>query len=726
MSGKNLTLQTSPTYNASGKFGQSLSGGNGYSANQPITAFPFTLEAWVKATASGSVEVAAGRASVGWFGKAANNTAVAHFGAGVGGTGPGNDITLASAVNIADGAWHHLRLVVTSAGGTFSVDGVQASTSSAAPTFDTANKYFGVRAFFNTDSSATATFPFQGEVDEVAVFNTALPTTYTSPVAAYAGIESGQVALYHLDGNGVDSQGAGAATAVTLSGPTSGTVAVASTAFTVGADGTITGTVVVTPSDGGAGGTFAPTTVSISSASPTATFTYTAATTGAKTISVTNNGSLTNPSNITYTAAAAAAGALDTSKILFSPGNWSISAGSAKTINDGAYFSGSFTGASCTLGFDISATSDPKPKLSYRVDKNGPWTAFDLAATVTLAIPTENASMTTHTFEVVVQQTSEANSRWAPQNTAVVFNGITLAGGGVQSTVPTAKALKGLFFGDSIFNGVNSLNLSTGDSTTRGRASMAYPFLMRDLLDMEVGVVGFGGQGWVTTGGGSVPVFPSTYASLFSGTARVLTGYDAIVINQGQNDVSAATSAQVTTVLNALIAATDRRTKIIILVPLSGRQAANLQAGIAACTAPARVSYVDTTGWFTAANSVDNVHPVGWEHQLSIAPKCAAALRPIIAPVRGARTLRTINLAVFQDAAGTIPAADATALVWSFFDQVSPDALAIPADSGSSATISGGALALQVYSTKSAGAQGYLVLATADGTKAFKGLVTLS
>jgi hypothetical protein len=95
-----------------------------------------------------------------------------------------------------------------------------------------------------------------------------------------------------------------AATAVTLSGPTSGTVSVASSNFTVGANGTITGTVVVTPAATG-GGTFTPSSVSISSGSPTATFSYTPASTGSKTISVTNNGSLSNPSSIAFTSNAA-------------------------------------------------------------------------------------------------------------------------------------------------------------------------------------------------------------------------------------------------------------------------------------------------------------------------------------------------------------------------------------------------------------------------------------
>lgn len=100
-----------------------------------------------------------------------------------------------------------------------------------------------------------------------------------------------------------------AASAVTMTGPTGGAVSVASSNFSIGVSpvgGTISGTVVVTPSDGGGGGTFTPTTVSLTTAAPTATFTYTpSATAGARTISVTNNGGLTNPSNITYTSTSA-------------------------------------------------------------------------------------------------------------------------------------------------------------------------------------------------------------------------------------------------------------------------------------------------------------------------------------------------------------------------------------------------------------------------------------
>lgn len=100
----------------------------------------------------------------------------------------------------------------------------------------------------------------------------------------------------------------GAATATTLSGPSSGTVSVASSNFTVGANGTITGTVTVTPGDAGNGGTFTPTSVAISSGTPTATFTYTPASTGVKTISISDDGGLTDATSLSYTSNAAASG----------------------------------------------------------------------------------------------------------------------------------------------------------------------------------------------------------------------------------------------------------------------------------------------------------------------------------------------------------------------------------------------------------------------------------
>lgn len=157
-----------------------------------------------------------------------------------------------------------------------------------------------------------------------------------------------------------DDLAAAGATAVTMTGPTTSLVGSPSSNFTIGANGTITGTVVVTPSDGGGGGTFTPTTVSISSGTPTATFTYTAGSTGSKTISVTNDGGLTNPSNITLTASSTAATALTltgpssgisgvASTNFTVSTNGTLSASNTVTPSDSSG-GGTFTPATLTLG----------------------------------------------------------------------------------------------------------------------------------------------------------------------------------------------------------------------------------------------------------------------------------------------------------------------------------------------------------------------------------------
>jgi len=162
----------------------------------------------------------------------------------------------------------------------------------------------------------------------------------------------------------------GPATSLTMTGPITGTVGVASSAFTVSADGTLSGSVTVTPSDGGAGGTFTPTTLSLSSGVTSGTFTYTAASSGAKTISITNNGSLTNPGTITYAASATSATALSASgpssgasgvasSTITVTANGAL--GSSVTVTPSSTVAGTFSPTSATLanGGSVSFTFTP-------------------------------------------------------------------------------------------------------------------------------------------------------------------------------------------------------------------------------------------------------------------------------------------------------------------------------------------------------------------------------
>ncbi len=99
------------------------------------------------------------------------------------------------------------------------------------------------------------------------------------------------------------------ATALAISGPSLCITGSPSDPFTVSTNGLI-GTVLVTPSDGGAGGTFSPTTVTLTSASPSAIFTYTPTTEGDKLITVTNNAALENPEGASVIAVAPPVGVI--------------------------------------------------------------------------------------------------------------------------------------------------------------------------------------------------------------------------------------------------------------------------------------------------------------------------------------------------------------------------------------------------------------------------------
>ena len=79
---------------------------------------------------------------------------------------------------------------------------------------------------------------------------------------------------------------------LTYSGPSSVVLGQTAATFTVSLAGGTTpdGPVTVTPSDGGAGGTFTPNTLQLTAAQPAAPFTYTPTCTGARTITLPNNG----------------------------------------------------------------------------------------------------------------------------------------------------------------------------------------------------------------------------------------------------------------------------------------------------------------------------------------------------------------------------------------------------------------------------------------------------
>ena len=195
----NLTAN-SPTYDsAAQKFGTgALSSGYGYTTASPISGFPFTVEGWAKSAAIPSqVAVPFGQGNAFWVGVNASGIVAWQIGTGA--------LTTTSTTWPLN-AWNHLRIVATASTATLCLNGVAIGTMTNPAAL--ASTDFAVGAYGGEGGSATAAaFPWNGEVDEVALWPTALATSFTPQAAAYAGTE-GMVALYHLDGNLTDSTAA--------------------------------------------------------------------------------------------------------------------------------------------------------------------------------------------------------------------------------------------------------------------------------------------------------------------------------------------------------------------------------------------------------------------------------------------------------------------------------------------------------------------------------------
>jgi len=318
--------------------------------------------------------------------------------------------------------------------------------------------------------------------------------------------------------------------------------------------------------------------------------------------------------------------------IVYSPYNWDVTATQAKTINAGAYLRLTFTGAPTTLAatFDVTNMPASASRVGIRVD-GGSWVDSNVAASIPLTIPA-GTTWGSHTVELVMVSSTETANRWlTPQNTAVIFTGLT-ADTVITTRLTRKRNLYGLCLGDSIAEGVRTLNLNAATDPLRNDSRLAWAYPLSHLLGAEVGVVGFGATGISKSGNGNVPKFSANAPYLWDTKPRSLTTPqepDFIVAHIGTND-SASTDAAVTTdttaLLNQWLAASTKAT-IFVLAGWLQTKAAPIQAGIAACSNPARVNYIDTTGWWSSADASDSLHPYGYVNTSDLAPRLAASIK---------------------------------------------------------------------------------------------------
>lgn len=330
----------------------------------------------------------------------------------------------------------------------------------------------------------------------------------------------------------------------------------------------------------------------------------------------------------------------DNPAILYSPYTWDVTAAMAKTINAGAYFRVNVIGspASIALKFDMSNVSGPVPKLTWEIDG---WVrqTVDLAATVNIAIPADN-SWSKHLLTVTVEATSETVDRWNTQASAVKLAGIDTTG---TAAPPARRPLKILALGDSITEGVRTLNRTAEYDTARNSSRLAWSSQLGPLLDAECGVVGFGATGITKGGSGGAPALSGFWnTQWFNGPSRGVLGDppDYILINMGTNDPDATDiTAAYTALLNSMLIATTS-TRIFCTVPFEGSHREEILAATRGCSDPTRCTFVDTAGWWSASDASDNLHPYGYvgpELARRVATKVreAAATTPATPTVNG-------------------------------------------------------------------------------------------
>ena len=531
----NLTLTSAVYDTATPKYGAAaLSGGYGL-CPQFLTAADFTVELWIKTTST-ATQVCVGQNDASgngfWLGTISGNAVLVC----------GGPISTGPAVN--DGNWHHLAgMISQTTGSKFFVDGVLAVTNATNYGGNGSGAQFAVRNF---GGPYLNNYPWSGEVDEVALWNSKKYTANFTP-APIADGTAGLLAVWHLNSNGND------------------------------------------------------------------------------------------------TASSVAAVAPNNAGLVYSPGNWrAASATDATTVYAGAYLRTLFTGNTCVLNFDTSHAGSIASQIKTRID-NGPWVTSSVAGTVALAIPTAtvgNSDTPYHALELVVKSvdSSAGCDHWnAPiPGVAIVFTGLTL-----DSTatllMPVVSGDAILVFGDSIVAGIRTLGEALANPPDNDDGEFAWAFELRRLLGVEVGVIGLGGTGYTTTYG-NAPVFGSSLSAQWSGVARSFPAVKLVLVNHGTNDGGANTTALATTAVNALLAACPNA-KIVLMRPLpNASQAGFLAAVPAACNAPSRVSYLDSTGFFNTGFGVDSsgLHPSGANGVMRVAPRVAAALKPLVWPVAGA------------------------------------------------------------------------------------------
>lgn len=319
--------------------------------------------------------------------------------------------------------------------------------------------------------------------------------------------------------------------------------------------------------------------------------------------------------------------------VYFSPYNWASPSDTVKdSINAGAYFKTTFSGANCALAFNTYGEAEPLTQVSVSVDGMDA-KIYPVRGSIPCT-PSSLVATTVHSLRVSLKATSETLTRWATTPaTRAELTGISI-GTSQSFYAPKVYPRTLLFYGDSITEGVRTLGETQTYDTDRNDNAVEWSAQVAQRLNAEYGMVGFGGTGLINPGSGGVPILSQSWNVIYPGVPRSFaTCPDAMIENEGTNDRSgnAATFQTNETAFLSAFTAMCPATKSIVMRPFGGGQWDALQASVAA-VGGRNVSLLDTTGFLDPAMGVDSLglHPTANNAVNFLAPQVASAVRKIL------------------------------------------------------------------------------------------------
>lgn len=288
---------------------------------------------------------------------------------------------------------------------------------------------------------------------------------------------------------------------------------------------------------GGTGASIGATT-NTTNTSSTATVTYGSA---AATLTI------TDPSTGSQTTVAVSSGPVtllvNDANWFFAPGCWYVNGSTAaESTHQGAYMKIGFTGTTAKLNIDnsiLAGLTNPIT-IAYSIDDAPFTTSVITNATTQVNMTGTPLSAGNHVVMIYNYYVNFTQNRWnnsTPRNALKVI-GLLIDAGATSFASGSwnnwkLRTKRGIVFGDSITEGIYSLNSSGQDGYLSYVHGLSYG------LDCEFGPVGFASAGYVNTGSGNVPAFNGSYNLYYASQSRSFSGLDYVVLCYGRNDYTA-------------------------------------------------------------------------------------------------------------------------------------------------------------------------------------------